>query len=413
MLSKRMRGIETLLILMVEYLLVYTIMVPFNYQHGHNPWLLGWPLAGILILMSALFGGLARKVKRYPMLLYFVITLACIGLGYWWGMTIFAAVGTAFLLFWRLSEWLEGTTKEMFWKIFSATFGFGIAYDFLLKIFVPHFPERSLFVLLPLIQVFLIVASYLLTKEVRGGNHVLTASYGIVLAGALAAGGLLVLIGPYLGWLLVKILLGLFLVAYFIVDVVMKGILFLLPTKHGAEGAKPSPPPDNPLLQSDYKDVARLVGDPHGHLIIDILSLIFLVIIGVVVVLLIRHRRFSLIRKNETKPIIMRRDEKDKLFSMATEATLVKPVRPPKNAIRLSLYQLQKKLSKGDHQRRAPETLNEWLARLPIHSQSKQIVQSVYEKVRYGERSINAQELSDYKQAIAAIYRQLQHKKKP
>lgn len=89
--------------------------------------------------------------------------------------------------------------------------------------------------------------------------------------------------------------------------------------------------------------------------------------------------------------------EKNKLFNR--ERT-----KPPTNQIRRAIYKMEKAQNNDEKKRIRGETLRGWLSR--TESQSKgnlDYISDVYERVRYGDESITAQEVNKFKEILKII----------
>ncbi len=86
--------------------------------------------------------------------------------------------------------------------------------------------------------------------------------------------------------------------------------------------------------------------------------------------------------------------------------------KPPANVIRKLTYQLEIKAIKYGYQREKSETLSEWYVRLPGYSDEKNHMVSVYEKIRYANKSITEEEVLQYKACVKIFLQEMKRSKK-
>ncbi|GGH79410.1 hypothetical protein JOD43_001791 [Pullulanibacillus pueri] len=395
MLNKR-HLIPLFFTLAIEYVFIYVAAVPFNYSDHHNPWGLAGPLALLMLTTFALYYLVHLKIKQLKAVLFLFIALIILGLGYILGLTFFAAFVMSILLFWRMLEVLEGNTQEHMWKFFIATMGLGLVYDFILKFYIPSFPYRFLFILLFILQLLLVIALNLFARSEKKGNILLSSSYGLVLGGTLITGLIIAWIGPYVGWAISWVLKGI----GFVVFVAVEGfITFLMSLKGHNEGQLVD---DSDLKhgKEQAETWAQMTGNhSYAGLVIGV-GVVVLVIF--VVFLYMRKKRLNLnaFVLSSTDVAISPIGQKP---SASVNHNTKKRFKAPKDPVRAQVFQLQKKLLKGDLGRVANETLSEWLSRLPASDKDKHLIRSVYEKARYGSAVITGQELLKYREAIERV----------
>lgn len=75
----------------------------------------------------------------------------------------------------------------------------------------------------------------------------------------------------------------------------------------------------------------------------------------------------------------------------------------PKNRVRKKFYDFEKKLFRFGRARQRGETISEWFARIDLNNTKGRIVSRIYEKARYGEREISAEEYADYEHTIGEL----------
>ena len=89
------------------------------------------------------------------------------------------------------------------------------------------------------------------------------------------------------------------------------------------------------------------------------------------------------------------------------EGKKVRQIKPPANQIRKQLFDLERKAMKYGVGRQTGETLSEWLQKIPGDTNSKNIIRSIYEKVRYGAKQPERQEVLQYKNHMKNLRQEL------
>ncbi|WP_273833006.1 DUF4129 domain-containing protein [Guptibacillus sedimenti] len=82
-------------------------------------------------------------------------------------------------------------------------------------------------------------------------------------------------------------------------------------------------------------------------------------------------------------------------------------LKPPMNQVRKQIFNLEIKALKYGVGRQAGETLSQWLRRIPGHSEHKDYIIAIYEKVRYGTESPDREEVLLYMQHMKSLLREL------
>ncbi|WP_165996559.1 DUF4129 domain-containing protein [Bacillus sp. Cs-700] len=82
-------------------------------------------------------------------------------------------------------------------------------------------------------------------------------------------------------------------------------------------------------------------------------------------------------------------------------------LKPPLNQVRKQIFNLEIKALKFGVGRQAGETLSQWLRRIPGHSEHKDYIIAIYEKVRYGTESPDREEVLLYMQHMKSLLKEL------
>lgn len=82
-------------------------------------------------------------------------------------------------------------------------------------------------------------------------------------------------------------------------------------------------------------------------------------------------------------------------------------LKPPLNQVRKQIFNLEIKALKYGVGRQAGETLSQWLRRIPGHSEHKDYIIAIYEKVRYGTESPDREEVLLYMQHMKSLLKEL------
>ena len=82
-------------------------------------------------------------------------------------------------------------------------------------------------------------------------------------------------------------------------------------------------------------------------------------------------------------------------------------LKPPSNQVRKQIFNLEIKALKYGVGRQTGETLSQWMRRIPGHSEHKEYIIAIYEKVRYGTESPDREEVLLYMQHMKSLLKEL------
>ncbi|HET7579247.1 MAG TPA: DUF4129 domain-containing protein [Bacillales bacterium] len=382
----------------IEFMMIYALTVVF-YTGNVNPWFFVVPLGAMTVAACLLFYFINKVFKAYRLPVYFAGSAVLFVIGWGLGISLVLLFCVTMLLLWRIIAALSGRTLDHLWQIFSVTFGVSFLYDVVLKFFHVGFPDRVLFIVVFLIQTVLVISLHLLDGSRKDGKSGGVLSYLPVFGGVLGAAALFTFFAPYLYWVLVKVIQGL---GYVIIVVIQFLFGWLKPLFVGSEeklaemvdnmGEKREPlkqPPAEPI------DVSNWSLEWLGPLI---------VIVAAICVLFYVRRKMVFEVGDDQKNWNIRREPAEGVsrYDFAETGWSSRLIAPT-NRVRFQLFQLQKKLRKYNEGRFEHETIGQWVERLPANIEQKAIIQSMYERVRYGDKSLTGEEWQEFRQAVKKV----------
>ncbi|MGV3488987.1 MAG: hypothetical protein ACO1OC_10420 [Tuberibacillus sp.] len=391
----KLRVIETFISILIEGLLVYLILVP--YYASANHWLFIKPLAWMLLPLILLFSIFQYGFKWDNFIPYFIVSLLIFALGVYIHFPIVLAFITAMLLFWRMSQALNGNTLNHLWMIYAATLSTIFLYLLILSLFHVEFAHRSWFLLFFFIQTMLTIVLHFTQAVKRGGfEWKMARSYGLTVMAVFVIACLFAGIGSYVSKI-VRFIIELIALGVFYV---VQGILLVLRGKNFEEIWNKMKNGDQ--ADNDHTDKLAQMSHYHPPNSYHWLAILLVVLGSLLILYLLKKKwgdggfgkgRTHLSQKpyagTLTRPIELKRDKMK--------------IKPPKDPVRLELFKLQKKLFKHSGGRIESETVGEWLGRLPINGVEATVIRSIYEKVRYGKKHVNEMELQKYRETLADI----------
>lgn len=394
------KPIDLLICLLIESLLVFMVLVPFS--GGSNPWLFIKPFSVLLAIAVVLFLIFQYIFKWDNFVLYFLIAVVVFGVGIVLGLSIIFSMITAMFLLWRVTDALNGNTLSHLWMIYVVIVGVTFLYIILVGLLDSGFPHLSRYIIFFFTETFLTVLSHFFQVQRLGKfGTKMSASYSMTFGGIIVIALIFAGVGPYISKALRFILEWLGIIIFFVVQA-------LLSFFH-----------KNSDLDKIWKNITK--GRDETHKQTDQLAHLSkyhtpesFTIIGIIVAIIVGLIVFFYLKKKWHRDGHRKRrlNLHQQAFTGEMNNSIVyggkkRKVKPPKDPVRLALFQLQKKLFKQTEGRIGFETLGEWLGRLPGTDQQASIIRTIYEKVRYGKKTIQPEELKAYQQAVTTVKDQI------
>ncbi|MFC4617914.1 DUF4129 domain-containing protein [Camelliibacillus cellulosilyticus] len=384
--------INILFLIVVEFIMINVLVVPLS--RGADEFFINMGIIAIMTILTFLvYYFVHGKLKGDHLLLFFGISIVMFFLGWAIGAPPFLALVAAILLFWRTIDVLSGETFNHLWIIFIVTVGAAVVY----RLFFHGLPSPYLFIGLILLQALLILTVSMNQSGVNGARNSgsMLAFYLAAAAGFAFIGVMLVFAFPYVYEVFAFILRMVGLVIFYVTQ-----FFFNLLRKFGVGNGES---PFNGLdIDKNKQHVEKQMPPPEDHGQYLWFTLALVAVIVIIILFYIRKRRLRLAQGEWTDsstvtPGFTPKKESGSRF-------LSRRLKAPKEPVRERLFRMQMALKNKEEERRLPnETLGEWLAKLPIDDDEKTKLASTYEKVRYGEQSINQEELSTYRRMIDAF----------
>ncbi len=383
------------LLLCIEWVLFLTIS-QFVSKWGGSIGHMIWTLLALGVLLSTGVFLLKYKYNRNRMGVYYLLTFGMVlvtWLAFSWPIII--SFGLVLYVLWRLFSFIEGQSVRVRWWLWIATVCIILV---LWMTYQPGGRHRELIVLL--IFQTLLIAGYEGVLEWRVSKRLVGAMIALIgFLGVAICGVVIQLVFPYIKSLVYLVLDG----VLYVLSFVFAGIWALV-THFLHPGSDAHKKALNSLLNNYNRHKPQGTEQiPVGHGTHAELMLIPIVIALLIIsFFVIRSFRFSENVANETHL-------NEQRTVASTGRTITRPrfferLRAPKDPVRAAVFQLQKKTRKTDLGRQKHETLSEWLGRLSVHNASRDIIQTVYDRVRYGhEDSISGHQARSFEEAIGSV----------
>ncbi|MFA9558557.1 DUF4129 domain-containing protein [Evansella sp. AB-rgal1] len=377
-----------------EMFLLYIFLLAF--YATDNVFLPVMPFILFVVIGTALYSFMVFLTKSAKLSALTIPLVLIVGLGFDFHFLLAAFI--AIVLFWRVLSHIQEYDKTSELTVFFLTVTFGILYYF----WFIHFEGRQ--VLLFFIFVQLSISLLLKTLSTifqstvnkdEKKNHLKW-----VLTGIPAITGVSFLIGflyPYLRQLLYLLIQFFFIVLGLIAAPFLYLIQYLMSffPENVTEEEEGMMIEDNGIFQQNVSRDTSIVDAITDEVIWGIMIIVLL--FGLIIIL--KKYGKLLISKGEK---VKTGDEAIKVSNRKSSFS-IRNILTPNHEVRRLFYDLETKLGKWGYGRKEDQTVEAWLATLPIDSSVKQDITSTYHKVRYGEYEIDREERNKYKRAVRTV----------
>jgi hypothetical protein len=365
------RKIDFTLAFLTEYIALLIVAFPIL-DHRDSFMSHLWPtfLMAVVMFLIHIWAGRVHPVIFLP------ATLLSILAGLIMGLSLDITLVFGLLLLWRTFDVFKGLTFERLWIILTITFGLSIAYSHGLPLFINALPNHRELMPLLVIETLSVFITQLVFMGFRQKAHRgrLTRSY-LILSVSLMA--FLIIIGQALS-----------------------DFFNNLMRHFGSDYNQPTSKSLHPKMNFQKEAPGPLRDYQLPHWFIYTISAVGAIILVLLIWGLVKGNwGRGYFQKGTRSEMVVGHVER--LEGASSKKSIHKKRhKAPKDPVRLELYRFERQLRKSPHGRNQYDTIHSWFQRLPMKDRDKDIITSIYEKVRYGYKKITKSEWEVYQVAM-------------
>ncbi|WP_077329508.1 DUF4129 domain-containing protein [Virgibacillus siamensis] len=388
-----MNTTKRLLDFLYECFFLFTVMeILYIIAHGLVPIL---PIV-LVIMLNGVFFLFFHNKKAIPLPILLMLILGSLLLGFFTGLNIYASLIWTSMVSWR--SYVHFVKVDIERENQHVLFIVSLVLCLIVYFPLTDVAYNEILLMLPFIQfIFLILLKVLGMVQTQIYSN--SRKYMIWAAGTVVSAVLISFLGIYLfpvfNRILVAIITGIGAAAGLLIYPV-KWLLQLLIGDDAIELKKD----DEKEKEAEKKELLEKMneqGDTVSFLNYELIVLAVVVIILIVIGIYFYKRKISIDVDDADSNPIKRQASHTKVNRRFQR------IRPPKDAIRKKLYQLQKTLAKKGFPRYEYESVEEWFRRLNFNVPDMQAVITGYQKVRYGNLELSQRERERFEKGIKQL----------
>ncbi|GAA0606888.1 hypothetical protein GCM10009001_25180 [Virgibacillus siamensis] len=383
-----------------ECFFLFTLMeILYIIAYGHVPVL---PVLLVAVLNAVFFLSFQRK-KTIPLPMLLVLILGSLLLGFFTGLNVYASVLWTTFIVWRafihfVKIDIEHENQHVLFIVSLAL------------CIIVYFPmtdgNNGILLVLPFIQfVFLITLKVLemVESQIKSGSR-RYMMWGIGTIGTAVA---ISFLGIYLFPAVKTILMSLFSGISAVAGLLIYPVQWFLKLLIGDEAELPERDESKDKQTQNQEMMEKMENQEDPSMFMN-----ELMVLAVVVIVLIGLGIYFYKRKISIDMEAAGSNQITGQLSANTVKQRFQRSRPPKDAVRKRLYQLQKTLAKRGYPRYQHESVEDWFDRLDFNTAALDTVIAGYRKVRYGNRELTSSEREKYEKGMKQLTEEAKSRKK-